>query len=83
VAGAGYYLHAAVSAAASYTQRDVTIGYVANDSAITLTAVHLDANFDVQVGASIRDSSITGNVKVDVIATPRVTVGFVGVEPRA
>ena len=65
---------------AAYTQRDVTLGYVANDSAITLTAVGVDANFDVDVGCSITDSSITGKLKVNVVATPRVTVGFVGAE---
>lgn len=65
---------------ARYTERAVTIGYQANDSAITLTAKRLDANFDVEVGCSVTESSITGNVKVNVIATPRVTVGFVGVE---
>lgn len=65
---------------ASYVERDVSIGYTANDSAITLTTAGVDANFDVEVGCSITESSITGNVKVNVVATPRLTIGFVGAE---
>ena len=65
---------------ASYADRDVTIGYVATDSSLTLTTTGQGANFDVVVGCDVTDSSIEGNVKVNVVAKPRLTVGFAGAQ---
>lgn len=38
------------------------------------------ANFDVTVSCTVRDGSIEGVLKTDVVATPSVELGFVGVE---
>jgi hypothetical protein len=47
---------------------------------LTLTTTGTGANFDIQVSCAVTDGSIVGNLKTNVIATPAVTVGFVGVE---
>ena len=47
---------------------------------LTLRTIGTAANFDLDVSCTVRDGSITGNVKIDVIATPSVQVGFVGAE---
>jgi hypothetical protein len=47
---------------------------------LTLSTTGTGANFDIQVSCAVTDGSIVGNLKTNVIATPAVTVGFVGVE---
>lgn len=47
---------------------------------LTLRTIGTDANFDVTVSCSVTDGSITGNVKINVIAKPTLAVGFVGAE---
>ena len=47
---------------------------------LTLRTIATEANFDITVTCTVMDASITGNVKTNVIATPAVTVGFVGAE---
>lgn len=58
----------------------VTIQYTATDSAIDLRQVRDHLNFDLTVSCNVTDASITGNVKVNVVATPAVRVGFSGAE---
>lgn len=59
---------------------DVTIAYVINGSTLEMRAVGKKMNFDLDVRCSVSDASITGNVRVNVIATPSVQVGFSGAE---
>jgi hypothetical protein len=47
---------------------------------LTLTTTGTGANFDIQVSCAVTDASIAGNLTTNAIATPAVTVGFVGVE---
>ncbi len=52
--------------------------FINND--LTLRSVGNEANFDITVSCTITDGSITGNILINVIAKPAVTIGFVGVE---
>jgi hypothetical protein len=45
---------------------------------LTLISSGADGNFDVVVGCSVVDASITGNVTNNVIVTPTIAVGFIG-----
>lgn len=58
----------------------VSIDYVATATSLTLSpnGPGSQMNFDLDVACSVRDASIVGNLAVDVIATPQITVGFVG-----
>ena len=63
-----------------YAANDVTIAFVINGSKIELRAVGEKTNFALTVRCLVSDGSITGNVRVNVIATPTVEIGFAGVE---
>ena len=77
-----------VSAAARYDGRDlrwvgeteVELQVELANATLTLHTSHTDLNFDVDVACGVHDGSITGNLKTDVVATPLITVGFVGAE---
>jgi hypothetical protein len=45
---------------------------------LSLETVGTECNFDLQVGCTVTDGSIDGNVKINVIAKPSVAIGFVG-----
>ena len=60
------------------TTSSVDLAYEAQNSSLEITAANAFGNFDVTVGCSVTDSSITGNVATNVVATPSVTVGIVG-----
>ena len=47
---------------------------------LTLKTTGTGANFDIQVTCAVTDGSIVGNLKTNVIATPAISVGFVGAE---
>jgi hypothetical protein len=59
---------------------DVDIAYVVADATIELRALGEKMNFDVAVSCTVTDASITGNIRVNVIATPSAQVGFSGAE---
>ena len=59
---------------------DVTIAFVVSGSTIEISAPGQNLNFGLAVGCTITDASIEGNVSVNVIATPKVDVGFAGAE---
>ncbi|MEV6817020.1 hypothetical protein, partial [Micromonospora sp. NPDC051296] len=65
---------------AQYGDREVSISYTCSDADLRLGTAATSANFDVQVGCAVTDVSINGNVRVNVIAKPQVTIGFVGIE---
>ncbi|MGZ6638084.1 MAG: hypothetical protein ACXVH3_31300 [Solirubrobacteraceae bacterium] len=50
----------------------MSIAYVADGTNLELRALGEKMNFDLTVGCSVKDASITGNVRVDVVATPSV-----------
>lgn len=58
----------------------VKIVYTTNDTVLDLQVVEPGGNFDITIGCTVVDTSITGNVATNVIATPTVLVGFVGAE---
>ncbi|SDK93273.1 hypothetical protein SAMN04487916_104142 [Arthrobacter sp. ov407] len=68
--------------ATSYTQRDVSLGYDATDSTITLAAVKLDANFDVEVGCSVNTALLRNGfgtlspVEATIVIAELFTIGF-------
>ena len=47
---------------------------------LVLKVVGTNTNFDLTVGCSVTDASITGTVTTNVVAKPQVSVGFVGVD---
>jgi hypothetical protein len=66
--------------AAAMRRTIVTINYTAQDEVLELRTSDSRANFDIRIGCSVTDASITGNVKTNVIAEPSVVIGFVGVQ---
>jgi hypothetical protein len=56
----------------------VSLSFETKDTSLTLRANSLDANFDVEVSCTVHDNSIKGTLATDVVASPSVTVGFVG-----
>jgi hypothetical protein len=64
----------------SVTNRPVTLHYVATAASLDVSSPGANGNFEVTVGCSVRDGSITGDLKVDVIATPQISVGIIGTE---
>ncbi len=58
----------------------VSVDYLATATSLTLTPTGpaSEMNFDLDVACSVRDASIVGTLAVDAIATPQITVGFVG-----
>lgn len=58
--------------------RSVTIDCTTLGNVLEIHTDHSGLNFDLNVTCSVRDGSITGNLATDVIATPGITVGFVG-----
>jgi hypothetical protein len=65
---------------AEFGPKTVQIACTVLNNQLTLTTTGTGANFDVQVSCAVTDDSIVGNLKTNVVATPAVTVGFVGVE---
>jgi hypothetical protein len=63
---------------AGSVSKTVTIDFVATPTTLTLRTNRSELNFDLDVTCSVHDDSITGNLSVDVVATPAITVGFVG-----
>jgi hypothetical protein len=61
-----------------YQPRDITVQYSILNNAIEVRAVRSEANFDLTISCAVRDGSITGNLRTDVIAKPSINVGFVG-----
>jgi hypothetical protein len=61
-------------------QETVTVQFTESNGVLEIRTDNVDANFDLPVACSVRDGSITGNVRVDVIASPGVLIGFVGSE---
>jgi hypothetical protein len=47
---------------------------------LVLRAVDTLANFDVDVSCSVTDGSIVGKIRTNVVSTPTLTLGFVGVD---
>jgi hypothetical protein len=58
----------------------VRVAYAATPTTLELRAVGEKMNFDLTVGCAVTDGSIVGNVRVNVVATPTVRVGFAGAE---
>lgn len=56
----------------------VTVQYWCYDELLVIEVVGSACNFDIMVGCSVTDASITGNLKTNVVATPSVKFGFVG-----
>jgi len=61
----------------------VDIAFQASDTQLTLRTQHTNVNFDLDVRCSVHDGSIAPNkaaLATDVVATPDITIGFVGSE---
>jgi hypothetical protein len=63
-----------------FVQQTIQVSCTVLNKELTLTTTGTGANFDIQVSCAVTDGSIVGNLKTNVIATPSVTVGFVGAE---
>ncbi|HZP87899.1 MAG TPA: hypothetical protein VFB54_13875 [Burkholderiales bacterium] len=63
---------------AHYQPQDVTLLYTVTNDSILIRCIGAECNFDVDVSCAVRDGSITGNLKTDVIAKPSLSAGFVG-----
>lgn len=59
---------------------EIHVQYSVTAAGLELSTTATAANFDLHVGCQVTDGSITGNVKVNVVATPAITVSFVGAE---
>ena len=60
--------------------RTVQVQCTVLNNELTLKTTGTGANFDIQVTCAVTDGSIVGNLKTNVIATPAISVGFVGAE---
>src|SRR3954447_12396164 len=87
--GASGQLHLPVTAAyyngraLEQTNAVVDIGFQASNTQLTLRTQDTNVNFDVEVRCSVHDGSIAPNkgaLATDVLATPAITVGFIGSE---
>jgi hypothetical protein len=58
--------------------QDIRLEYAIFNDGLEIRAIGTNANFDVAVACTVRDGSITGNLKTDVIAKPTFDIGFVG-----
>jgi hypothetical protein len=58
----------------------VKVAYKATDDLLEIHVAGSECNFDLNVSCSVTDASFKGNLKTNVIATPSVVVGFVGVQ---
>lgn len=58
----------------------VRVDFNATDDLLEIRVAGSECNFDLKVSCAVRDASITGNLKTDVIAVPAVVVGFVGAQ---
>ncbi|MEJ7682451.1 MAG: hypothetical protein WKG06_32285 [Segetibacter sp.] len=65
---------------AKYGPMNVNVQCKLLNNELTLRTIGTEANFDLSVNCKVTDGSITGNVKINVIANPTVTIGFVGEE---
>jgi hypothetical protein len=65
---------------AKFGPKTVTVQCKLSATDLTLRTSGTKANFDIKVSCTVMDGSIVGNVKTNVIATPALTVGFVGAE---
>ncbi len=62
------------------TRATVSVQFAESKGTLEIKTKGIDANFDLYVACAVRDGSITGNVRTDVIATPSAVIGFVGSE---
>ena len=58
----------------------VTVQYVTRPDGIDISANNLGVNFEIVVGCAVTDASITGNLSTNIIATPTITVDFLGAQ---
>jgi hypothetical protein len=65
---------------AQFGAQKVTVHCLLTNNELTLRTEGTEANFDIAVTCTVTDGSIVGKLKTNVIASPAVTVGFVGVE---
>lgn len=61
-----------------YQAQNVTLLYTVTNDSIVIRSIGAECNFDVDVSCAVRDGSITGNLKTDVIARPTLSAGFLG-----
>jgi hypothetical protein len=66
----------------SFADADVRVNYEVSDAGLELRTAATAANFDLTVGCQVTDASVTGNVRVNVVATPSIAIGFAGAEVR-
>ncbi|HVQ50418.1 MAG TPA: hypothetical protein VMS92_10275 [Mycobacterium sp.] len=58
----------------------VTVQYVTRPDGIDISANNVGVNFEIVVACVVTDGSITGNVLTNVVATPIITVDFLGAQ---
>ena len=63
-----------------FVSKTVNVQCTLTNNELTLQTVGTESNFDITVSCAVTDGSITGNVRINVIAKPSTTVGFVGAE---
>ncbi|MEP7179565.1 MAG: hypothetical protein ABI775_10775, partial [Pseudonocardiales bacterium] len=63
-----------------FLDTDVQVHFEVLDGVMELRATATATNFDVTVSCEVTDGSFTGNLRVNVIATPSIVIGFVGAE---
>jgi hypothetical protein len=61
-----------------FNLQNIILQYSITNDVLELRSTGTGMNFDVTVSCTVRDGSITGNLKTDVIAKPTVDVGFLG-----
>ena len=62
----------------TFQPQNVVLQYSIANDVLEICATGTGANFDLTVACTVRDGSITGNLKTDVIARPTIDVGFLG-----
>lgn len=62
------------------TTKSFKVHFEVKPNGIDISAAGVDGNFEILVGCSVTDGSITGNLTTNVIATPKLVVDFVGAE---
>ena len=61
-------------------RESVSVAYRVSSSGLETKTLGVDRNFDVPISCTVRDGSINGDLKTDVVAVPKAVVGFVGSE---
>jgi hypothetical protein len=64
----------------TFAQAAVTLQCQLSGNDLILKSVGTKKNFDLAVGCSVTDGSITGTMTTNVIATPQLSVGFAGAD---